>query len=264
MMETATHAINYIKRLVRSTLTRLVPPIRRSIAKALHALGTHYCPVCESSVRCFLPFGNPSRANARCPKCGSFERHRLDWIFFTKHTDLFDGSNKRMLHVAPEEFLSARFRRIDNLDYLSADLNSPRAMVQMDITNINYPDNSFSVIYCSHVLEHIQNDRKAIAELYRVLCQGGWAALQVPIMAKRTYEDPAFTEPEERKKHFGHWDHVRRCGPDYVERIRSAGFVAQVLRATDLVTEADCARMGFQANRLIFFCKKPSNHCAGV
>ncbi|MFC1895145.1 class I SAM-dependent methyltransferase [Thermodesulfobacteriota bacterium] len=179
-------------------------------------------------------------------------------MLFTKQTNLFDGSKKMMLHVAPEEFLSARFRRIENLDYLSADLSNPRAMVQMDITNINYPDNSFSVIYCSHVLEHIPNDRKAIAELYRVLCQDGWAVLQVPITAERTFEGPAIIEPEERKKHICKLDHVRRCGPDYIERMRSAGFIAQALCATDLVTEADCAKMGFQPDRLIFFCRKPS------
>lgn len=252
------HVNPNIDRFVRRPLVRLVSSIRRPIVKALNTSGSHHCPICESNVHRFLSFGDPPRPNARCPVCGSLERHRLDWVLFAKHTDLFDGSSKRMLHVAPEEFLSACFRRIANLDYLSADLNRARAMVQMDITDIHYPDNSFSVIYCSHVLEHIPDDRKAIAELYRVLRPGDWALLQVPITAERTYEDPTITEPEERKKHFGQWDHVRRCGPDYVERIRAAGFDAQVLRATDLVTEADCARLGFQRDRLIFFCRKAS------
>lgn len=254
------NSISNIKRFTKATLVRLISPLHRRISKALNASGTHYCPVCESNVHRFLPFGDPPRANARCPICGSLERHRLDWMLFTKQTNLFNGSNKKMLHIAPEEFLSARFRRVENLDYLSADLDSPRAMVQMDITDIRYPDNSFSVIYCSHVLEHIPNDRKAIAELYRVLCPGGWGVLQVPITAERTYEDAAIVEPAERKKHFGQSDHVRRCGPDYIERMRSAGFDAQVMRATNLVTEADCARMGFQSNRLIFFCRKPSHN----
>jgi SAM-dependent methyltransferase len=252
------HAISNIKRFAKATLIRVVSAFRPPIAKALNASGKHYCPICQSNVRRFLPAGDPSRANARCPVCGSLERHRLDWLLFAKQTDLFDGSPKTMLHVAPEKFLSAKFRRIKNLDYLSADLSNPRAMVQMDITNINYPDNTFSVIYCSHVLEHTPNDRKAIAELYRVLRQDGWAVLQVPIMADRTYEDPAIIEPEERKKHFGQWNHVRRCGPDYVERMRSAGFVAEVLRATDLANGSDCARMRFQSDRVLFFCRKPS------
>jgi SAM-dependent methyltransferase len=252
------YAINNIKRSAKPTLTHVVSAFRPLIAKALNASGKLYCPICQSNVRRFLPAGKASRANARCPICGSLERHRLDWLLFAKKTDLFDGSPKTMLHVAPEKFLSARFRRLKNLNYLSADLSNPRAMVQMDITNINYPDNTFSVIYCSHVLEHVQNDRKAIAELYRVLRQDGWAVLQVPITVERTYEDPAIIEPEERKKHFGQQNHVRRCGPDYVERMRSAGFVAEVLRTTDLANESDCARMGLQPDTMIFFCRKPS------
>jgi SAM-dependent methyltransferase len=238
-------------------LVTLVSPIRSLICKILNASGRLYCPVCESNVQHFRAFGDPQRANARCPICGSLERHRLDWVFFTKKTDLFDGAGKKMLHVAPEEFLSARLRRIEGLDYLSADLANPKAMIQMDITKIDRPDNTFHVIYCSHVLEHIRNDREAIAELYRVLRPGGWAALQVPVTVKRTYEDPEIVEPEERKKHFGQSDHVRRCGPDYIERIRDAGFEVQVLRSTDLMTEADCVRMAIQSDRFIFFCRKP-------
>ncbi len=241
-----------IRSFARAVLLRPRLLFRRHIVRPLNAGGKYYCPVCESNVRRFDPAGDPPRANARCPVCGSLERPRLDWQLLTKRTDLFDGSPKTMLHVAPEKFLEARFRRIKNLDYRSADLNSSKAMVQMDITNINYPDNTFSVIYCSHVLEHIPNDRKAMAELHRVLKQDGWAVLQVPITAEKTYEDPAITEPEERKKHFGQWDHVRRCGPDYIDRMISAGFVAESLSAIDLVKESDCATMGFEPGRLCF------------
>ena len=259
------HAIDKAKRFVGSKLNRLVSlvsPIRRLITKALNASGGLFCPVCESNIRRFGSFGDPPRANARCPVCGSLERHRLDWVFFTQKTDLFDKTNRVILHVAPEEYLSALFRRIKGLNYLSADMNNPKAMVKMDITEIDFPNNTFNIIYCSHVLEHIQNDRKAIAELYRVLHHGGWAVLQVPISVEKTYEDPAIIDPEGRKKHFGQWDHVRCCGPDYVERIRAAGFDVQVFRSTDLVTEADCVRMAFQPSRFIFYCRKPWPNCA--
>jgi len=232
---------------------------RLKVAKLYHFRGKHYCAVCESNVRRFLPFGDPPREYAMCPICGSLERHRLDWLMFTEYTDLFDCSPKAMLHVAPEKFFSERFQKIWNLDYLSADLNNPKAMVKMDVTNIAYPDNTFSIIYCSHVLEHIPNDVKAISEFYRVLKPGGWAVLQVPVSADKTYEDPTIVEPEERKKHFGQWDHVRLCGPDYIDRMKWAGFDAECLRATDIVKETDCARMGFSSDRLIFFCRKPSS-----
>lgn len=250
------NAIKKIKPFVWAYLIRPMLVFRTLIRKIIYTGGKQYCPICERHVRRFLPFGDPPRAHARCPICGSLERHRLDWLLFGKNTDLFDGTSKTMLHVAPEEFLATRFRRIKNLDYLSADLNSAKAMVQMDITDINYPDNAFSVIYCSHVLEHVPNDHKAIAEFYRVLKQDGWAVLQVPITTDKTYEDPAITEPKDRKKHFGLWDHVRRCGPDYIERMKSAGFIVELLYATDVVKESDCARMGIQPGRSIFFCRK--------
>jgi hypothetical protein len=236
-------------------LGRLIAPIRGHVAKALNARGSLYCPVCASNVRRFLPWGEHKRAG-KCPVCGLLPRHRADWVFLTRRTDLFDQRPRKMLHVAPEEFLTARFREIRNLEYLSGDLNSRKAMVRMDITDISYPDNSFDVIYCSHVLEHIPNDRKALAELHRVLCPGGWALLQVPISGDKTYEDPSITAPEERAKHFGRWDHVRRCAPDYVERMSAVGFNAQALRATDLVAPADCAKMSFNPDSLFFFCSK--------
>ncbi|HUF80440.1 MAG TPA: methyltransferase domain-containing protein [Burkholderiales bacterium] len=147
---------------------------------------------------------------------------------------------------------------IEGLDYLSVDLSSPGAMARMDLTRMACPDSTFQAIYCSHVLEHIPDDRKAISELYRVLRPGGWAVLEVPITADKTHEDPSVVDPEERKKHFGQRDHVRRCGPDYVERVRSAGFVVQVLCSTDLAAETDCRRMGFLPAPL-FFCRKPSH-----
>ena len=73
-----------------------------------------------------------------------------------------------------------------NLDYISADLESHLAVVKVDITNILYEDNSFDVILCSHVLEHVIDDQKAMRELFRVLKPGGWAILQVPIPADMT------------------------------------------------------------------------------
>lgn len=253
-------AILKIKRFVKPAFLRLTSPIRLPIAKALYASasGPHYCPVCEGRIRRFLPYGEPPRKHALCPLCGSLERHRLDWEFFVRETDLFDGSPKTLLHIAPEPFLTEQFRQIQDLAYVSADIRMPEAMVHMDITNISYPDGHFSVIYCSHVLEHIPNDEDAIAELFRVLSPGGWAVLQVPITSERTYENPEITSPDERKKHFGERSHVRSCGPDYVDRLRSAGFVAQVFDAASLLSVSGCVRMGIQPDRLIFYCEKAS------
>jgi SAM-dependent methyltransferase len=98
---------------------------------------------------------------------------------------------------------------------------NPRAMVRMDITDIQYPKDTFDVIYCSHVLEHVVDDRKAMREFHRVLRPDGWALLLVPITVEKTFEDPSVTDPEERLSVFGQEDHVRCYGPDYVERLRN-------------------------------------------
>lgn len=240
---------NVITRLIKSTAARFAATIAPTRTD-------RYCSICESVADQFLPHGDPPRANARCPHCRSLERHRLDWLFFQQRTNLFSGDTIRFLHIAPEPFLSDRFGRLPNVDYLSADLMNPRAMVKMDLTDIEYADHSFDAIYCSHVLEHIPDDRKALAELYRVLSPGGWALLQVPITTKQTFEDPSITTPEDRKRVFGQWDHVRRCGPDYVERMREAGFEAETLMSTDIIPADECARMGIQTERRLFFCRK--------
>ena len=131
-----------------------------------------------------------------------------------------------MLHIAPEKCIATRLRARKNIDYLSADIASPGAMVKMDITDIHFPAESFDVIYASHVLEHVPDDRKAMRELHRVLRRGGWAVLQVPVWRPTTNEDPTVTDPNERERLFGQSDHVRMYGHDgeYERRLARAGF----------------------------------------
>ncbi len=182
------------------------------------------------------PFGLAPRPDALCPDCGSVERHRLVWLFFKHKTNLFDRSPKKMLHIAPEKALDENLRKTPALDYLTADLTDPRAMVRMDITDIPYPDNLFDVIYCSHVLEHVPDDRKAIRHLNRVLKPTGWAVFVVPIKVEKTIEDTSITDPADRRRLFGQHDHVRRYGPDFADRLAEAGFDVTTFSATDIAT----------------------------
>ncbi len=171
---------------------------------------------------------------------------------------MFDGRLKRMLHVAPEPQLARLFQRARYIDYLSADLGSPRAMVKMDITNIQYPANHFDVIYCSHVLEHVPNDRQAMREFHRVLKHDGWAVLQVPITAETTFEDPSVTDPRERERLFGQHDHVRCYGLDYADRLRSAGFsVVEDDFACQLPPHL-VTRYSIHPSETIYVCRKRS------
>jgi SAM-dependent methyltransferase len=218
---------------------------------------SRWCPVCGKNSRKFRKFGNIKREDAYCLYCGALERHRFVWLYFTRMTDIFDGKSKKVLHIAPEPCLESKLRNNLGENYLTADLLNLQAMVKMDITNIQYPAEYFDVIYCSHVLEHVPDDRKAMREFYRVLKQNGWAILLVPITADRTVENPAIVDPTERLRIYGQEDHVRRYGPDFVERLRGVGFLVKTNRVADYFDSEDIVRMGLtSASGDIYYCTK--------
>jgi SAM-dependent methyltransferase len=214
------------------------------------------CPVCSEYCHRFEPYGVPPRPEASCSSCGALERHRLVSIFFRQQTDLFDGRAKRMLHFAPERCLSSMFDAVPNLDYVTVDIKSPRARVHADITELPFGDDTFDVLYCSHVLEHVVDDRKAMRELRRVLRPDGWALLVVPITADRIDEDPTVTDPKERLRLYGQEDHVRRYGPDFAERLIECGFGVRPIVAPDFMDAKLIARTAVKPNEAIHYCTK--------
>jgi SAM-dependent methyltransferase len=191
------------------------------------------CPICSLIVDAFDPGGHVEhpRPDSACPQCGSLERHRAIWLALRDHTPLFDEPT-RMLHVAPDRALAPRLRALPHVDYLSADLDGARGDVEMDITCIELPDDSFDLILASHVLEHIPDDVAAMRELRRVLRPGGVAILAVPYRGDETQEDLSITDPDERRRRYGQHDHVRQYGRDgvFLDRLRSAGFEVSVDR----------------------------------
>ena len=217
-----------------------------------------HCPCCNGVFPAFIAGGPNLRPNAYCPRCGSLERHRLLWLFLREKTNFF-SANLKVLHVAPEKIFQEAFKMLPNLDYISADLASPLAMIKMDVTDIQFADNTFDVIICSHVLEHVPGDRKAMRELLRVLKPGGWAILQVPIDMTRaeTFEDPGITDPAERQRLFGQDDHVRWYGRDYGERLRESGFEVNVQSFAREMSPESVQRTGIVLDEDIFFCLKP-------
>jgi glycosyltransferase involved in cell wall biosynthesis len=230
--------------------------IRRAIQRWKHFGFARYCPCCKAHLRRFMPFWLDPDREARCPVCGSMQRHRLIWLYISRKTDLFNGHRKKMLHVAPEPQLARLFQKADYIDYISADLFDPNAMIKMDITDIPYPDNTFDVIYCSHVLEHVPDDSKAMREFHRVLKFGGWAILQVPITVDTTLEDATVNTDEQRERIFGQHDHVRRYGLDYKDRLIDAGFNVTADIFVQEMNEGVTSRFGLKRNEDVYFCRK--------
>jgi predicted SAM-dependent methyltransferase len=195
---------------------------------------------------------------AMCPVCSSSDRIRLLYLFLKTKTNLFIQPIK-LLHLAPEKPLMDIFIKQKNIDYLTADLNPENVMEKMDITYIQYPKNTFDVILCNHVLEHIPDDRKAMSELLRVLKPGGWAILQVPIskVLEKTYEDFTITSSQEREKHFGQKDHVRIYGKDYTQRLKEAGFMVEEYNwSNDPDLGNDENRFGLNRDETVYYCIK--------
>jgi predicted SAM-dependent methyltransferase len=183
------------------------------------------------------------------------------YLFLLHKTDVFTRPIK-VLHVAPEARLSKILSERNTIDYLTADLQSQHVMVKMDITAIQFPDDCFDAIICNHVLEHVVQDRAAMAELYRTLAPGGWAILQVPMSLKleRTYEDSSKTTTGARETAFGQHDHVRIYARDYTDRLEQAGFRIHVFYWTK-----DAQNFGGRKNRYglneqegVYFATKPT------
>jgi SAM-dependent methyltransferase len=216
----------------------------------------YHCPFCGFWFRKFLPFGLNNRPNARCPVCGSLERHRAAILYLKKHTELFSKERKKLLHFAPERCFQKLFAVYSSIEYISADLSSPRASENWDITKIPAQDESFDTILCSHVLEHVPEDGQALKELFRVLKKGGDAILQVPILRKETFEDPAVVDPQERERVYGQRDHVRTYGLDFIRRVENAGFRVRMEELKHILGEKQMRLYAIPMNEKLFFCQK--------
>lgn len=182
-----------------------------------------YCPVCESGFGQFLPFGLDRRKNALCPGCGSLERHRFLWLYLVRTPGLLRG-RRSVLHIAPEGCIRRRLEALPGIRYLAADRYRQSAL-SMDVTDLPLPDRSVDLVICSHVLEHVGDDRAALRELARVLRPRGAAIIMVPLDLRRdTVEDDSAATAAQRLAAFGHPYHVRICGRDYGDRMAAAGF----------------------------------------
>ncbi len=187
-----------------------------------------FCTVCEKKVSEWLPVG--TRGNVKCPYCFTLERHRLVMLYLRTFKKQFEN----LLHFAPERAMQNQFLEICQ-HYICCDIEPERYKWKdnkpyfIDATNIQFPDNFFSCIYASHVLEHIIDDNKAISEIFRTLKKGGEFLAMVPqrLSLEITYEDFTITKPEEREKHFGQHDHVRWYGKDFSKRLKNNGFFVE-------------------------------------
>ncbi len=221
---------------LRAPIMKRLPPRGQSLLRAakrevnalLLAGRAVECPVCHGRFRRLLAVANGDRT--LCPRCLSLERHRRVILFLRRSTNLYHD-RLRVLHVAPELGMQRELGRLPNLEYITGDLYAQNVSLELDVTAIGFPDESFDVILCSHVLEHVTDDRRAMREMRRVLRSDGWALINVPSDPQRaeTYEEESIVDPHQRLVHFGQEDHVRvYSAAGILKRLTEAGFEVEV------------------------------------
>lgn len=230
-------------------ITREVARLRKPVMKLFYSGQQNFCNVCSTHLRHFV---KTQCGESVCPVCGSLPRQRRLVTLVGSLADKHHFS--KVLHFSPLPELSVRFRHTFQ-HYFSSDFSDEfPADLKLDIRNITADDNSFDLIICYHVLEHIDDDRRAMHELYRVTAPGGLTLVQTPFKEGDTYENPAIVSPQDRLEHFGQEDHVRIYGvTDLTKRLSEAGFVVEVQRFDEL----DDPKLGLKAGEIVLICKKP-------
>ena len=260
-----------MKHLIKLILNLIPRPVLQRVAEwIVPVVGLLYlgkgkqCPLCGCQRRKFLPYGYVTpRENALCPNCLSLERHRLLWLWLVRESDIGRGAMAlpKMLHIAPEVALMRKFKKMyaSTPDrYVTADLESPLADMHFDVQQIPLEAESFDAIICNHIMEHVEDDHKALNELYRIMRRGGWGVILSPVDLERekTFEDDTITDPAERTRIFGQYDHRRIYGRDYAARLREAGFEVYDIDYKNELSKAEQELYALPADHLYIVCKQ--------
>ena len=220
--------------------------LRNRLAPILYHGNQRYCPICDRSFRKFRKAGRaPSlRPNAICPGCSSRERDRLVFLFLQSLQGSGFNSRSRLLHVAPEHCLRARFAKLAKGGYITADIFRKDVDEQFDVMRIPNPDESFTAVFCSHVLQDVTDDQKAIREFFRILKPGGWAILNVPLSTDFTMPNKETLTRAHSKYDKRPDEYVRTYGPDFPVRFARAGFDVRVIHREEVANSKDFSSLG--------------------
>lgn len=238
----------------------------------VYHLGNKFnCPLCGYSSRDLAQLGidlpvlrerkvsGAGKRLGRCYNCGASDREKHIYLFLKERLNIFDHQNKlKILHIAPEKKLTIKILQHGGNEYICGDLFAegytyPKHVRHIDVLQIPFPENSFDLIICNHVLEHIPTDLAAMRELCRVLKKDGKAILMVPLSqnSSATVEDASINDPHERERLFGQCDHVRIYGQDYFQRLEQSGFSVERLSLANEFSSA-----GLNREEEIILCQK--------
>lgn len=267
----------YLKKIIPYNFVQYLKKIKCNLETILYSGDNFECPICNKKYRTLkdggesLPFfkdhdivGGGRRKNMLCPYCLSTDRDRLVYFYLTTQKELHE-SLITLLHIAPEPSLKKYFETLPNITYYRGDKFEERyngfyydkGTLNLDLTDLQYPNECFDVIICNHVLEHIKEDSKALQEIKRVLKPNGWAILQVPI-AKENQKTIEYQllPPEKRKSIYGQEDHVRLYGLDYPERLMLHDFKVEIWDISHLLNIDDITKFAINSEEKVIIIRK--------
>jgi len=237
--------------------------------------GRRACALCDHRVWRFMPYRDGSRGvpplmhalggvgsdadHFECPRCGAHDRERHLLLYMRASGVFSQLQGKSLLHFAPERRLSKHIRAARLLRYVPCDLFPQDAGVQrVDMLDMQFGAGTFDIVIANHVLEHVDDDARALSEIHRVLKPGGMAILQTPYSSRlhRTWQDAGIDTPEARLQAYGQEDHVRLFGRDIFDRIVAAGFRSDVRLHSELLADVDPDIAGVNAAEPFFLFRK--------
>jgi SAM-dependent methyltransferase len=283
MLESVKHSRAYRiyrQSLLYDTVRNHGKVLKRAIRLPRYLGSQYQCPICGTGLRAFKPIGKsfwrdtekfgtiyPASALETfnvaafyCPRCDASDRERLTALYLDRVFRSFDPQRSyRLIEFAPNEALPKWIKRHPFIAYTSADLSRKTVDERIDLTAMDaYRDHSVDIILCSHVLEHVPEDRKAMREIRRVLKPDGFAVLLVPLVigVDETHEDPSINTEALRWKYYGIGDHVRQYGKrDFIARLEDAGLQVEQLGIDYF--GADALRRAAIAENSVLYVARP-------
>jgi predicted SAM-dependent methyltransferase/Zn finger protein HypA/HybF involved in hydrogenase expression len=246
-------------RMIRSKATMILRPQK----------AVWFCPCCGYRFQRFI-VGDYSERQARfnasryehtrqdvlCPVCKALPRHRILASWSDKHIEQLERAE--ILYFAPEYSMTLWMNR-NGITCTTADLYD-KADLKLDIQDTGLEDNSYDVVIANHVLEHVDDFRKALREMYRILKPGGCFICSFPMDPKIELldEEEEPLTPEKRLRRFGQNDHKRVFGMKADQFLMEVGFDVEVIDGSNYPKEIlpVVGPADYDMN-ILFCCRKP-------
>jgi SAM-dependent methyltransferase len=259
-----------------------IPVIGRRFAQVERAASTEsissaarYCVFCNNTFEAWIPFRRPAEkstflmmvdtigSNAErfeCPRCASIDRERHLRLFLDRLRAMEPIRGGAVLHMSPELRLRGYVESHGLSRYIRGDLSPQHeGMQKIDLQRIPFADQTFDMVICNHMLEHVEDALAAMRDMHRVLKRGGRAICQTPYAVRltKTFEDPRLQSTEDRLFFYGQDDHVRLFGVDIEENFRAAGFVGRLIPHEEILPDIDPERFGVNEKEPFFDFVRP-------